>query len=176
MSKKMGIMNPKEKLFHLQEVIHSCELSTNEIAVYTTLVIFVNSKTGKCFPSRKVIAERVNLSVRSVARVISQLKDKGLIDVKSGTNGKSNEYLFLHYSEIATMLCNDDMDDTGDESLGGHELHTKEDKMNVSGGHELHTIIYKDNYKDLDKDKIQIEFVDDSMQDYYDSVFGNIIN
>ena len=82
MSKKMIIMNPKEKLFHLQEVIHSCELSTNEIAVYTVLVVFVNNKTGKCFPSRKVIAERVNLSVRSVARIIAQLKERGLIEIK----------------------------------------------------------------------------------------------
>ena len=176
MSKKMVIMNPKEKLFHLQEVIHSCELSINEIAVYTTLVVFVNNKTGKCFPSRKVIAERVNLSVRSVARIISQLKEKGLIEVKKGTNGKSNEYMFLHYSEISTVLCKCETDDIGEEVPECHECPTKEDTGGSLGCYDCPTI-HKDLNKDNNyKDKIQTYDEYGYSQDDYDSIFGNIVN
>ena len=175
MSKKMIIMNPKEKLFHLQEVIHSCELSTNEIAVYTVLVVFVNNKTGKCFPSRKVIAERVNLSVRSVARIISQLKEKGLIEVKKGTNGKSNEYMFLHYSEISTVLCEGEMDDMGEDISERHDCPTKEDLDDTGVGHSYGTL-YKDKEIDNYKDKIQTYDEYGYSQDDYDSIFGNIVN
>ena len=176
MSKKMIIMNPKEKLFHLQEVIHSRELSINEIAVYTTLVVFVNNKTGKCFPSRKVIAERVNLSVRSVARIISQLKDRGLIEVKKGTNGKSNEYTFLHYSEISIVLCKGEIDDIGEKVAECHECPTKEDTEGSLGCYDCPTI-HKDLNKDNNyKDKIQTYDEYGYSQDDYDSIFGNIVN
>ena len=176
MSKKMIIMNPKEKLFHLQEVIHSCELSINEIAVYTTLVVFVNNKTGKCFPSRKVIAERVNLSVRSVARIIAQLKERGLIEVKKGTNGKSNEYMFLHYSEISTVLCEGEMDDIGEDMSERHDCPTKEDTGGSLGCYDCPTI-HKDLNKDNNyKDKIQTYDEYGYSQDDYDSIFGNIVN
>ena len=175
MPKKTVVMNPKEKLFYLQEVIHSCELSINEIAVYTTLVIFVNNKTGKCFPSRKVIAERVNLSVRSVARVIAQLKERGLIEVKTGTNGKSNEYLFLHYSEISTVLCKDEIDDMSEEMSECRDCPTKEDLDDTGVGHSYGTL-YKDKEIDNYKDKIQTYDEYGYSQDDYDSIFGNIVN
>ena len=175
MSKKMIIMNPKEKLFHLQEVIHSCELSTNEIAVYTVLVVFVNNKTGKCYPSRKVIADRVNLSVRSVARIIAQLKEKGLIEVKKGTNGKSNEYMFLHYSEISTVLCKGEIDDIGEEVSECHECPTNEDSDDTGVGRSYGTL-YKDKEIDNYKDKIQTYDEYGYSQDDYDSIFGNIVN
>ena len=176
MSKKMIIMNPKEKLFHLQEVIHSCELSTNEIAVYTVLVVFVNNKTGKCFPSRKVIAERVNLSVRSVARIISQLKDRGLIEVKKGTNGKSNEYMFLHYTEISTVLCKGEIDDIGEDISECHDCPTKEDTGGNLGCYDCPTIHKDLNKDDNYKDKIQTYDEYGYSQDDYESIFGNIVN
>lgn len=170
---KIDILKPKEKLFYLQEAIHSCKLSPNEIAVYTVLVIFANNKNGKCYPSRKVIADRVNLSTRTVSRVISQLKDKGLIEVVSGINGKTNEYLFLHYSEISTVLCMDDKEVIGETELDCHECPTKGDKTEHNHCHTCPTIkINKDNNY---KDKIQIA-LDEEMQDYYDSIFGNIID
>ena len=172
---KIGVLKPKEKLFYLQEVIHSCELSTNEIAVYTTLVIFVNNKTGKCYPSRKVIADRVNLSVRSVARIIAQLKERGLIEVKKGTNGKSNEYMFLHYSEISTVLCKGEIDDIGEEVSECHECPTKEDLDDTGVGRSFGTL-YKDKEIDNYKDKIQTYDEYGYSQDDYDSIFGNIVN
>ena len=172
---KIGILKPKEKLFYLQEVIHSCELSTNEIAVYTTLVIFANNKTGKCYPSRKVIADRVNLSVRSVARIIAQLKERGLIEVKKGTNGKSNEYMFLHYSEISTVLCDGEMDDMDEEVSGCHECPTNEDLDDTGVGRSYGTL-YKDKEIDNYKDKIQTYDEYGYSQDDYDSIFGNIVN
>ena len=173
--KKFNILKPKEKLFYLQEIIHSCELSTNEIAVYTTLIIFANNKTGKSFPSRKVIAERVNLSVRSVSRIISQLKERGLIEVKSGTNGKTNEYLFLHYSKISSVLCMDDVDDVGEDDSQCHECPTKGDIDNINPCNSCRSI-HKELNKELDKDKIQFYDEYGYSQDDYDSIFGNIIN
>ena len=173
---KFNVLKPKEKLFYLQEIIHSCELSTNEIAVYTTLIVFANNKTGKCYPSRKVIADRVNLSVRSVARIIAQLKERGLIEVKKGTNGKSNEYMFLHYSEISTVLCKDEMDDIGEEVSECHECPTKEDTGGSLGCYDCPTI-HKDLNKDNNyKDKIQTYDEYGYSQDDYDSIFGNIVN
>ena len=172
---KMKVLNPKEKLFYLQEIIHSCELSTNEIAVYTTLIIFANNKTGKSFPSRKVIAERVNLSVRSVSRIISQLKERGLIEVKTGTNGKSNEYLFLHYSEIGSVLCMDDINGVDESDSQCHECPTKGDIDDINPCNSCHSI-HKELNKELDKDKIQFYDEYGYSQDDYDSIFGNIIN
>ena len=140
---KMKVLNPKEKLFYLQEIIHSCELSTNEIAVYTTLIIFANNKTGKSFPSRKVIAERVNLSVRSVSRIISQLKERGLIEVKTGTNGKSNEYLFLHYSEIGSVLCMDDINDVDKNNSQFVDLINMQQKARIEQTHQIIELLAK---------------------------------
>ena len=172
---KFNVLKPKEKLFYLQEIIHSCELSTNEIAVYTTLIVFVNNKTGKCYPSRKVIADRVNLSVRSVARIIAQLKERGLIEVKKGTNGKSNEYMFLHYSEISTVLCKGEIDDIGEEVSECHECPTNEDSDDTGVGRSYGTL-YKDKEIDNYKDKIQTYDEYGYSQDDYDSIFGNIVN
>ena len=171
---KFNVLKPKEKLFYLQEIIHSCELSTNEIAVYTTLIVFANNKTGKCYPSRKVIADRVNLSVRSVARIIAQLKERGLIEVKKGTNGKSNEYMFLHYSEISTVLCEGEMDDMGEDISERHDCPTKEDLDDTGVGRSFGTL-YKDKEIDNYKDKIQTYDEYGYSQDDYDSIFGNII-
>ena len=172
---KFNVLKPKEKLFYLQEIIHSCELSTNEIAVYTTLIIFANNKTGKSFPSRKVIAERVNLSVRSVSRIISQLKERGLIEVKTGTNGKSNEYLFLRYSEIGSVLCMDDINNVGESDSQCHECPIKGDTDDINPCNSCHSI-HKELNKELDKDKIQSYDEYGYSQDDYDSIFGNIIN
>ena len=172
---KFNVLKPKEKLFYLQEIIHSCELSTNEIAVYTTLIVFVNNKTGRCYPSRKVIADRVNLSVRSVARIIAQLKERGLIEVKKGTNGKSNEYMFLHYSEISTVLCEGEMDDIGEEVSECRECPTNEDLDDTGVGRSYGTL-YKDKEIDNYKDKIQTYDEYGYSQDDYDSIFGNIVN
>ena len=173
---KFNVLKPKEKLFYLQEIIHSCELSTNEIAVYTTLIVFSNNKTGKCYPSRNVIADRVNLSVRSVARIIAQLKERGLIEVKKGTNGKSNEYMFLHYSEIGTVLCKDEIDDMSEEISECHDCPTNEDTEGSLWCHDCPTI-HKDLNKDNNyKDKIQTYDEYGYSQDDYDSIFGNIVN
>lgn len=74
------------------------QLTVGARAVFTEICIF-SDEYGKCFPSRKKIAENIQMHVNSVDRFLDELEEKGLIN-KSGrtrTDGSrtSNEYQIL---------------------------------------------------------------------------------
>ena len=83
--------------------------------------------------------------------------------------------MFLHYSEISTVLCNDEIDDMGEEASECHECPTNEDSGDTGVGRSFGTL-YKDKEIDNYKDKIQTYDEYGYSQDDYESIFGNIVN
>lgn len=47
-----------------------------------------------CYPSRKLLAEECNISIRTVARHIKALEDSGYLITNTGTEGSNNNYYF----------------------------------------------------------------------------------
>jgi len=65
-------------------------LKTNEYVLLFYLFSIFNN--GNIYPSRKKIAEKTNISIKTVDRVIKSLCNKGYITYKKGFRGKSNQY------------------------------------------------------------------------------------
>lgn len=68
------------------------EVNASSRLVFLCLVDHYNQETGKCFPSRKRIAEKTGIAVRTVDRSLEKLREVGLISWKSGHTGKANWY------------------------------------------------------------------------------------
>lgn len=64
------------------------ELSPQAVRLYGVLNRYAN-KQGKCHPSRRTLAERTQVSVRTVARCLAELRDVGAIEVSQRFQGDS---------------------------------------------------------------------------------------
>lgn len=77
------------------------QLGPGAFAVYSVLLMRKNTQTGLCFPSMATITKDSGVSLPTVKRCLSALRDKGFIDWttggydhETGTN-KSNSYTIL---------------------------------------------------------------------------------
>ena len=77
------------------------DLSSGAKLLYMVLVRFAG-KDGVCFPSRERLAEDLALTVRQIARLLSELKKAGLIEHERGREGRSNRYHFLWHLRFAS--------------------------------------------------------------------------
>lgn len=68
--------------FAFRKAIRFTLLSTGAVAVAHDLATYADNDTGKCFPTQEQLAQGTGLSVRSVRRVLTELKDAGLIHVE----------------------------------------------------------------------------------------------
>jgi DNA-binding transcriptional MocR family regulator len=68
--------------FAFRKAIRFTLLSTGAVAVAHDLATYADNGTGKCFPTQEQLAQGTGLSVRSVRRVLAELKDAGLIHVE----------------------------------------------------------------------------------------------
>jgi len=62
--------------------------------VYQTIKSFANPDGSRCWPGLKAIAERAQLSVRTVKRAIKCLKDSGVLEVRRRGGNRPNVYGF----------------------------------------------------------------------------------
>ena len=67
-------------------------LKGSELATYLTIRSFKNSRTGRCFPTMRTIAERASLSVRSIRMAKQSLRDHGLLEWE--LRGRKHVYSF----------------------------------------------------------------------------------
>lgn len=77
---------------------HGPRLGAYGLAVYLSLAHYANSKTQRCFPSIKTIANQIKVSPRQVGESLSLLCEIGLIE-KNGKNGARNTYTLLHIAQ-----------------------------------------------------------------------------
>lgn len=68
--------------FAFRKAIRFTLLSTGAVAVAHDLATYADNATGKCFPTQEQLAQGTGLSVRSVRRVLAELKEAGLIHVE----------------------------------------------------------------------------------------------
>jgi biotin operon repressor len=73
--------------------LHGRRLGTSGIAVYNALACFADSKTQSCFPTRRVIAQMLGVSRRTVSRKIKLLEELGMVRVEKARS--SYRYLLL---------------------------------------------------------------------------------
>jgi DNA-binding IclR family transcriptional regulator len=91
--------------FDAMRQVMALDLPCTEKMVLLVLADFHNSKSERCNPEKTTIAKVAGLSKRSADRAIAQLKDRGLIEIRS-TNGRySNGYTLqlLHGSTLSEL-------------------------------------------------------------------------
>ena len=64
----------------------------SELATYVSIRSFKNSKTGRCFPTMRTIAQRASLSIRTVQAAKQSLRDHGLLEWE--LRGRKHVYWF----------------------------------------------------------------------------------
>ena len=87
-------------------------LSDKAIRTYFALASFADNNTMEAFPSQALLAERANMSTRSVQRYLKELTDLKIIKVFKKSNGKdkwvSNIYQ-LSVNAPSTMVVDEDV-------------------------------------------------------------------
>jgi len=88
-------------------------LSDKAIRTYFALASFANNDTMEAFPSQALLAERANMSTRSVQRYLKELTDLNIITVFKKSNGKdkwvSNLYQ-LSVNAPSTMVVQEEVE------------------------------------------------------------------
>lgn len=62
--------------------------------LYLIILSHHNAKNNQCFPSISLLAKEMNLSDRSIQRMINELCDLDVLIVNSGKQGVANNYYF----------------------------------------------------------------------------------
>ena len=77
--------DPLKNTFPFPNEIFILGLSPGELAVYSYLLCCANRKTGQCWPSYKTIGRAVGMTENTVAKYVSSLERKGLIQTENTT-------------------------------------------------------------------------------------------
>lgn len=75
--------DPLKNTFPFPNEIFILGLCPGELAVYSYLLCCANRKTGQCWPSYKTIGKAVGMTENTVAKYVSALECKGLIQTES---------------------------------------------------------------------------------------------
>lgn len=62
--------------------------------LYYMLYSHYNHTDGSCFPSLETLSIESGVSIKSVQQMLKSLKEQGIIDYKTGKQGKCNQYSF----------------------------------------------------------------------------------
>lgn len=76
----------------MRYIINRTNLQT--AMLYYILYSHYNHVDGSCFPSLETLSIEAGVSVKTVQQMLKALKQKGIIDYKSGKQGKCNQYIF----------------------------------------------------------------------------------
>jgi hypothetical protein len=111
----------------IPEWVLDADISAQAVRLYCVLRRYAD-QGGRCYPSRKRIAERMRVSPATVDRAVQELVDLGAIRVRQRYNPDtrehtSNEYLVLSNLPLG-LLADDETSSAGDETglLAGDEL------------------------------------------------------
>ena len=77
--------DPLKNTFPFPNGIFILGLHPGELAVYSYLLCCANRKTGQCWPSYKTIGKAVSMTENTVAKYVSSLERKGLIQTENTT-------------------------------------------------------------------------------------------
>lgn len=76
----------------MRYIINKTNLQT--AMLYYILYSHYNHVDGSCFPSLEVLSIEAGVSIKTVQQMLKTLKQEGIIDYKSGKQGKCNQYIF----------------------------------------------------------------------------------
>lgn len=76
----------------MRYIINKTNLQT--AMLYYILYSHYNHVDGSCFPSLEVLSIEAGVSIKTVQQMLKALKQEGIIDYKSGKQGKCNQYIF----------------------------------------------------------------------------------
>lgn len=71
-----------------------CNSGCDAYALYMTLLSHKNLTDGKCYPSISTLSEEINLSKRTIYRILDKLTDSGYLKINSGNKDWNNTYFF----------------------------------------------------------------------------------
>ena len=77
--------DPLKNTFPFPNEIFILGLCPGELAVYSYLLCCANRKTGQCWPSYKTIGKAVSMTENTVAKYVSSLERKSLIQTENTT-------------------------------------------------------------------------------------------
>ena len=76
----------------IREIIADTNAQT--AMLYLIILSHRNTNTGNCFPSINTLAKEMNISDRSIERMLNSLSTTEVLRINSGKEGKSNTYYF----------------------------------------------------------------------------------
>ena len=119
-----------------QWMISDLRLSGVELLVYAMIYGFTLEERTTFYASQSYIADRLNVTVRAVARALSMLESKGMIIRAMATPGSA-----VQYSINSPMV-------RGDKSAQGgmKKVHTPYEKSSEVGMKKVHTPYEKSSY------------------------------
>ncbi len=84
------------KVFY--ELIESAKLTIREKALYIALKRYKNNKTGLCFPALATLAAATGCCIKTVAKYINKLVDKGIIQKDTYYNSSGGKMASCRYT------------------------------------------------------------------------------
>lgn len=97
-------------------------ISAITLRVYCVIRSFADVRTGKCFPSRRLIAERARCSIRSVDTAVHDLCAHGAISMEKrrSQNGDRTSNLYtIHAQRYAQVVQTATPPTANDDTTGG---------------------------------------------------------
>lgn len=96
---------------------HAKKVGAIALAVYAVLCRHADNKTGNCFPSQSLMAEKLGISISSIRRSVKALLDTGLISFKRDGVGCTAKTIYTVLPVKKTPSTGNPFPQTGLESL-----------------------------------------------------------
>ena len=114
------------------EVRYNNNLTANEKLLYSEITA-LTGKTGECWASNEYFATLYNVTIRSIQRMISDLKKEQLIDIQLIKNQETN----LVEKRIITLRGGDiNVMRSRHKCLGGHDINVTYNNINNNNKNE----------------------------------------
>ena len=146
----MHNFDPVKKLNSLFDTLKDPDLTPTDKLVYAVLVFRYNSRTRQCNPSIETLANDVNLSSRTISRLLKELRDHKYITNFRGFPSKGSNMYQLKHSKVGLLKkkknktkltsLHDSIDDMTSSLLSCKTMNEtmKETMNNISDESELH--------------------------------------
>lgn len=106
------------KFSQIPEWVIDADISDGAFRLYAVLLRYANQKTGKAYPTRETLAERLKKTPKSVSRYAQELVDVGAIKLTVRGNRKSNIYwVRKHQNKQPTGTSVSTLDDLTETSV-----------------------------------------------------------
>lgn len=106
-------------------LLYNADLKVSHVALCVLHVLAKTAdETNQCYPSTSYIAEKMNMSMRSVMRGIRELRDSGLVVCRSGRGNRHVNTYQINVDNLSGLINKCDTQSYLNKSGCGQICHT----------------------------------------------------